>query len=335
MDCINRKLLLVFNNDKFINLVSIGDIQRALIKNRPINSPVKNILRENTKIAKTQDSSESIKKMMYDFRTEIMPVIDDKGEIANIYFWEDFFGDTKLKIQPEKCFDLPIVIMAGGEGTRLKPLTNVIPKPLIPLKDKTMLEEIFDKFADYGSENFFISVNYKSDLIKYYIDSKKLRYNIAYFEEKEPLGTAGSLSLLNEEIDKTFFVTNCDILIDQDYSEILDYHRSNKNDITIIAALKHYSIPYGTIKTGDNSELVELTEKPDITFKINSGMYILEPHLLAEIPKDTFFHITELIDKIKKRKGRVGVFPVSEKSWKDIGEWGQFLDLALNNQKKE
>jgi NDP-sugar pyrophosphorylase family protein len=194
-----------------------------------------------------------------------------------------------------------------------------------------MVEEIFSRFGKYGSNVFFISLNYKADLIEYYLTHKELPYKLVFFREEKPMGTAGSLSLLKGKINKTFFVTNCDILIEQDYSEILDYHRENNNEITIVAALMHYSIPYGTIETGENGRLIKLKEKPELTLKINSGMYILEPHLLKQIPDNTFFHITDLIEKIIMRNGRVGVFPVSQKSWKDIGDWKEYLNqINLN-----
>jgi NDP-sugar pyrophosphorylase family protein len=207
----------------------------------------------------------------------------------------------------------------------LRPLTYVIPKPLIPLKDKTMLEEIFSRFGKYGCDRFFISVNYKADLIKYYLEELELPFDTEFFIEEKPMGTAGSLSLLKGKINETFFVSNCDILINEDYSEILGYHQENKNEITVVAAMKNYAIPYGTIVTAENGSLVELQEKPNLTFKINSGMYILEPHLLDEIPENTFFHITDLISQVMKRNGRVGVFPVSEKSWTDMGDWNEYL----------
>ena len=145
------------------------------------------------------------------------------------------------------------------------------------------------------------------------------------------MGTAGSLSLLKGKVNETFFVSNCDIIIEQDYSEILDFHRANQNEISIVAALKHYPIPYGTIESCEGGKLVNITEKPELTFKINSGMYILEPHLLEEIPKNQFFHITHLIEKIHQRRGNLGVFPVSEKSWKDIGEWDEYLKSNSND----
>lgn len=321
MDLIKRKLLLVFQNGSFINLISIGDVQRAIIQNKPLDTSILKVLRSHTKFGHVNDSSEDIKKMMLKHRTEYIPVLNEKRELVNVYFWEDIFPIEEIRIKPN--INLPVVIMAGGIGERLKPLTNVIPKPLIPIGEKTILEDIFERFSNHGCNNFYVSVNYKADLIKYYVENQKLPYQINFFKEKKPMGTAGSLFLLKGQINETFFVSNCDILIEQDYSEILNYHRDNKNEITIVAALKHYPISYGTIDTGINGKLLKLIEKPELTFKINSGMYILEAHLLDEIPENQFFHITHLIDKILERKGNVGVFPVSEKSWKDIGSWDE------------
>lgn len=322
MDQIDKKLLLVFDEDKFVGLLSAGDIQRAIIQNKSLQTPVKNIIRNNIKVAKSTDSFEDIKKMMIDFRMELCPVVNDDNEIVNLYFWEDIF--EKSKPHHFKQFELPVVIMAGGFGTRLKPLTNVLPKPLIPIGEHTMLEEIINRFSVYGCHDFHISVNYKADLIAYYIDNLKLTQNISFFKEPKPQGTAGSLSLLKGKINKTFFVSNCDILIDQDYSEILDFHLQNKSELTIIAAVKSYAIPYGTLETGEDGELIELKEKPDLSVLVNTGMYILEPNLIEEIPDDTFFHITHLIEKLKAENRKVAVFPVSEGSWHDTGEWDEY-----------
>ncbi len=325
MDKIDKKLLLVFDAEKFINVLSVGDIQRAILENVPLGSPVKNILREKTRVAKQGESQSSIKEIMRENRIECMPVVDQNNNLVEILFWEDVF-DKNEKISKSKL-NLPVVIMAGGKGTRLKPLTNVIPKPLIPLGDKTIAEEIMNRFVDVGCSDFYLSVNYKAETIKHYFEQlKNNTYQLSYFQEEKPLGTAGSLFLIKDKIDTTFFVSNCDIIIDEDYSEILKYHQENKNELTIVSALKHYSIPYGTIKTGAKGGLTELIEKPELTFQINSGMYILEPHLLKEIPENNFFHITHLIENIMKRKGKVGVFPVSEGSWTDIGEWNVYLD---------
>lgn len=328
MDSLNSKLLIVEDNDKFIGLLSAGDIQRAIIKDISLNEKVYTILRDDIKVAFRGDSLESIKRMMLEFRMEFCPLISEDQKILEIYYWEDMFLEQKPWIA--RKINLPVVIMAGGKGSRLKPLTNVLPKPLIPLNEKTILEEIIEIYAKHGCENYFISVNYKADLIKYYIKRLALPYNISFVEESIPMGTAGSLSMLRDMIDQTFFVTNCDILIKQDYSEILDYHKDQKNEITIVSALKHFPISYGTLETGNNGHLKELAEKPELTFKINSGMYILEPHLINEIPCDTKSDITELIWSLNKANRKVGVFPVSENSWIDIGDLKDYLSILGN-----
>lgn len=327
MDNLDRKLLLVTDDKKFIGLLSVGDIQRAIIQNKPLDAPVISILRKQIKVAKPSDSFEDIKQMMIEYRMELCPVINEKQEIMQIYFWEDIFVDRKPK--PKVLFKLPVVVMAGGLGTRLKPLTNVIPKPLIPFNDKTILEEILDRFNIHGCNEFYISLNYKAELVEFYLKNQNLPYELSFFKEEKPMGTIGSLSLLKEKINQTCFVTNCDIVIEQDYSEILDYHKGNNNEITIVAALKHYNIPYGTIESGVNGQLTQLKEKPELTFKINSGMYILEPHTLVEIPENQFFHITQLIEKLQNQGRKIGVFPVSEKSWKDVGSWLEYKEMFI------
>lgn len=323
MDFLDKKLLLVLNGEKFGGLISIGDIQRAIIQNRELTTPVMEVLRKNIRIGKPDDSYDLIRQMMIDFRMELCPVVDEEQNIIRVYFWEDLF--TTVKPEPARQFNLPVIIMAGGIGSRLKPITNVLPKPLIPIDERTIVEHIFERFSKHGCNHFYMSVNFKAELIEFYLKNQQLPYQIEYFREEKPSGTAGSLSLLKGKINERFFVSNCDILIEQDYSEILDYHLENKNEITLVAVMKHYSIPYGTIETAENGSLLNLTEKPEISYKINSGMYILEPHLLDEIPENEFFHITDLIEKVLKREGRAGVFPVSEKSWRDIGDWDNYL----------
>jgi dTDP-glucose pyrophosphorylase len=322
MDQLEKKLLLVFEQDCFVGLLSIGDIQRAIINNQSLDNSIKSSLRGNIRYANSNMPFGEIQEMMIQYRMEMLPVLDDDKNLIEVHFWEDIFQENDQKFE---FFNIPVVIMAGGFGTRLRPLTNVLPKPLIPIGEKTMLEEIFDRFYRHGCTQFYISVNYKSELISFYLNSLNLPYNIDYFLEEKPLGTASSLHLLKGIINETFFVSNCDIIIEDDYANILKYHQANKNEITLVAALKHFPIAYGTLETGVDGELLELKEKPEMTFKINSGMYVLEPHLIEEIPEKEIFHITHLIEKVKQRGGKVGVFPVSEKSWKDVGNWIDYL----------
>jgi len=216
--------------------------------------------------------------------------------------------------------------MAGGRGTRLAPLTNIWPKPLIPVNEKTIIEDIMDKFVEVGCNKFYLSVNYKAEVIKQYFENlNSSYYQISYIQEEKPLGTAGSLYLLKDKIHSAFFVTNCDILIDEDYTAIYDYHKANHNEITMVAAIKSFPIPYGTIETKEGGQLNSIQEKPELSFKINTGMYILEPNLLKEIPENEFLHITTLIEKLHQEGRKVGVFPVSEGSWSDIGNWEEYI----------
>lgn len=326
MDSINKKLLVVYSENKFKGLLSIGDIQRAIISNIPLDIAVSHIIRKNITIAHIDQSEKEIKELMLKYRMEFCPVIDYSGNMVRLIMWEELF-QNEAPFSTEK-FDLPIVIMAGGQGTRLKPLTNIIPKPLIPIGEKTFMEDIMDRFVKCGSNNFYVSVNYKADVIKHYFSTlRDSSYRINYFQENVPLGTAGSLTLMRDKIHTTFFVSNCDIIINEDYSQILKYHKENKNELTVVAALKNYPIAYGVLYTKENGLLDSIVEKPDLTFKINTGLYILEPNLLDEIPEGKFYHITSLIDKLRKENRRIGVFPVSEKSWIDVGNWNEYFSI--------
>lgn len=325
MDTQKVKLLFVFSDDRFRGLLTIGDIQRAIIAGVDLSNGLSEILDTKKIYASIDDNLSSIKEHMFRLRAECMPVLDTKGNLVDVYFWNDLFGREEKK--QKKNLNTPVVIMAGGKGTRLAPLTNVFPKPLIPVGEKTIIETIMDKFVAYGCHDFHLSVNYKSDTIENYFDFiANPDYNINYFQEDKPMGTAGSLRLLKDKIDSTFFVSNCDILIEEDYATILDYHKRNRNELTVVAAVKTFSIPYGTINTCADGLLESIEEKPTFSFKINTGLYILEPSLLNDIPDD-FFHITHLMEKLKTQGRRVGVYPISQNDWKDMGDWNEYLRM--------
>lgn len=321
MDEIGRKVLFIVDDDhRFIGVISLGDIQRALIRNVDINSPIQNILRHQITVAYVWQDIDEIKKNMLLHRIEAMPIIDELGYLKNVVYWEDLFDQQK----PLKQLNLPVVIMAGGRGTRMQPFTNILPKPLLPFGNHTFLEEIMHSFRKYGCTHFYITLNYRSEIIKFYVEHYvEKSFSIQYIEEPEPLGTAGGLSILKSELHNTFFFTNCDILIQDDYSEILSYHIDKSNDLTIVAALKSIHIPYGTIETNEDGFLKSIHEKPELTFKINTGLYVMEPHVLADIPSHPY-DMTDLINALMKKKCKIGVFPVSERSWIDIGQWEQY-----------
>lgn len=324
MDVTHRKLLIVMEDGHYRSVLSIGDIQRSIIKGVNMDDAVETILRTDTKVASSHQERSVIEQYVREHKNEFMPIVDDDNNLVDVVFWDELF---KTEIHHRTAdFDLPVVIMAGGQGTRLRPLTNVLPKPLIPIGEQTMMEDIMDRFVECGCKDFYVSVNYMADFIRHYFDNfSKHKYNIDYFQEDKPLGTAGSLHLLKGKINDTFFVSNCDSILDEDYGEILKYHRDNNNEITVVSVMKSIYIPYGTLETGEDGLLNTIQEKPELTFKINTGMYILEPHLLKEIPSDRVYHITYLIDKLVKEGRRVGVFPVNDGSWTDVGNWDEYL----------
>ncbi len=325
MDEVKSKLLFVYDADKFDCILTIGDIQRAIINNTDLSAPVFGILDRSKIYAHDDEAIDEIKSVMFKEGIDCMPVLNNNNEIVDVLYWADVF--QKSVIESRGKINLPVVIMAGGKGTRLKPITNIIPKPLVPIGDKTILEEIMDQFESIGCNKFYMSVNYKSDMMRFYLDQLDHHYSVEFFEESKPLGTIGSVSLLKGKINTPFFVSNCDIIIDQDYRDVYEYHQNNKNDITIVTAVKSSLIPYGVIETGEDGLMTGLQEKPEQTYMINTGVYILNPELINEIPRGEFFHITHLMEKVKKRGGRIGCFPVSEYAWRDMGEWPEYLKM--------
>lgn len=325
MDEVKVKTLFVFNDDHFEGLITIGDIQRAIINNIALKEPVFRILNKKKIYGYQSEGDDCIKEKMRKMRAEVMPILDDSKELVDVWFWEDLF--KKAELSRREKINLPVVIMAGGKGMRLKPITNVIPKPLVPIGDKTILETILDQFEGIGCTKFYMSVNYKADIMKYYLSQLDHQYNIEFFQEDKPLGTIGSVSLLKGKITTPFFVSNCDSINEQDYRDVYDYHISNHNDLTIVTMVKSFKIPYGVIETGEDGLMVALSEKPELTYQVNTGVYILNPSCIDDIPEGEFFHITHLMEKIKASGGRVGCFPVSEHAWKDMGEWSEYLKM--------
>ena len=325
MDEVKVKMLFVFEGEHFVSILTVGDIQRAIVKNIALESPVSEVVDKKKQFAKKGEAMDDIRRKMLVLRAECMPVLDDQGELVDVIFWRDLFEKEETDLRPK--IDLPVVIMAGGKGTRLKPITNVIPKPLVPVGDKTILEVIMDQFESIGCHKFYMSVNYKADMMKYYLSQLDHKYDIEFFMEDKPLGTIGSVSLLKGKITTPFFVSNCDSINEQDYRDVWDYHVNNHNDMTIVTMVKSFKIPYGVIETGEDGLMTALKEKPEQTYQVNTGVYILNPELIDEIPEGEFFHITHLMEKIKTRGGRVGCFPVSEHSWKDMGEWPEYLKM--------
>jgi dTDP-glucose pyrophosphorylase len=322
MDSGARKILFVGKKRILSGVVTDGDIRRWLLKGGKLSAEIKKISNRNPLVVADGQSIEDVKSQMIKRRIDVVPKLDAKRKIIDVIYWEDILEKKEHPISAQ--LKIPVVIMAGGVGTRLDPFTRILPKPLIPIGDKPIIETIMDNFNKYGCPNFYISVNHKKEMIKSYFSNVKLAYNIHYIEEKKPLGTGGSLSCLPKKIGKTIFISNCDILILADYSDMIKLHNDRKNDITIISSMQHHRIPYGVMELNSRGDLKGIREKPEYDFMVNTGMYIIESSLINLIPKNIEFPITDLVSIAKKNRRRVGVYPVSEKAYLDVGQWEEY-----------
>ena len=214
--------------------------------------------------------------------------------------------------------------MAGGKGTRKEPFTKVLPKPLVPIHEKPVIEHIIERYTDVGVNEFIFTVNYKARIMKAFFEELKPDFSVDFVEEQDPLGTAGSLKFLENRFDMPFFVTNCDIIIKADYSDLYTFHKNNSYDITLVASMKNYTIPYGTCELNGEGHLKNINEKPEFDFLVNTGLYILNPEVLHLIPEDKLYHITHLIEDAQKSGKRVGVYPIDDDAWIDVGEWAEY-----------
>jgi len=320
-----RALFITGKNNKIVGLISDGDIRRWILKNKSLDEKVIKAMNKNPIVLKAGYSKDEAKKLMLSQGVDCVPVVDDDEKVVSVAWWLDLF-DNKFR-KTTSTIDVPVVIMAGGEGERLYPFTNILPKPLIPIGEKPIIELIIERFKEYGCNDFYVSVNYKASLIEAYFSDLKHSYNMFFIKEDKPLGTAGSLHLLNNKIKKEFFVTNCDILVEADYDDILNFHRVNQNNITLVVSMKHFTIPYGICKIDESGALKDIEEKPEYIFMVNTGVYLLEHKILNDIPKNISYNMTNLINDCMKKGMKVGVYPISEKNWVDIGQLQELQGL--------
>ncbi len=319
-----KNLFLVDKNDKLFGTLTDGDIRRWIIKTGKLEGKVNEIGNRNPFTVSPGFDLSFLKQKMIEKNIDAVPVIDEQGQILEILFWEEIFGDTTRPIYRQ--IDAEVVIMAGGKGTRLDPFTRILPKPLIPVGEKTIAEIIMEEYSHYGIKRFYWSIHHMANMIKAYFEESQFPYEIRYLQEDKPLGTAGSLRFLKNEINKSFFVSNCDILIKEDYYKIFDFHKSGNFELTLVASMMNYTVPYGVCELKEEGSLEKIIEKPEFNFLVNTGMYIVEPACLDLIPENKFFHITHLIEKLRLKNRKVGVYPVPSTAYHDVGQWEQYRE---------
>ncbi len=316
-------LVVVDENSNLLGTLTDGDIRRAILSGTSMSNPIKDHYNcEPTVIDTTFDKKDAIRQLLLEKKIDLIPVINEQRKVVDYKIWSDIVDSVEHKKVAK--LNVPVVIMAGGMGTRMQPFTQILPKPLLPINGQPIIDHIINKFLTYGISSFFISINYKKRLLKAYFEDEELDYTVEFMEEDEPLGTAGCLSMLRGKMKTPFFVSNCDIIIDADYSVMYKFHKTNQYDLTLVAAAKDYVIPYGTCVLNSEGHLSSINEKPKYEFLVNTGLYIINPDLLDLIPANKFFHITHLIEEAISRGMRIGVFPVADDAWKDVGEWSEY-----------
>jgi len=310
-----RIAIVLDETQKVIGTLTDGDIRRGLLNGLTLDSTIDNLYFKTPTLASINDSKEVIIQKAITKRLYQIPIVDDNGKLVDI---EDLA--TLLKVTTKRN---RVILMAGGLGTRLRPLTEDIPKPLLKVGNKPILETIIENFAKYGFVNITICVNYKADMIKeYFGDGSKLGINIDYIQETKRLGTAGALSLIENRPQEPFFVMNADLLTNVNFSHLLDFHSFENSVATMCVREYDYQVPYGVIET-NGSDITSIKEKPIQSFFVNAGIYTLSPQVFEIIPKNEFYDMPTLFETLIQHKLKTISFPVHE-YWMDIGRMADF-----------
>ena len=316
-------LLIVDENQALIGALTDGDIRRHILKGGDLKGTIEGAYNRNPIfVFQKEVDLDKIKQVLMKNKIDLVPILDWNRKVIDFITWGKAFGNKRRS--EELKLDTPVVIMAGGSGTRLEPFTRVLPKPLIPVNGKPVIDHIIDNFRAYGICEFYLTIHHMSKIIRAYFEEKDPDYSVGFAEEDEPRGTAGSLKLLADKLDRPFFVSNCDIIIETDYADLYRFHAKNGYDITLVASTKQFNIPYGICELNGSGSLKQIQEKPEYSFLVNTGLYVLNPDVIDLIPDDKLFHITHLMDKVRENEGTIGVYPISEKAWIDVGQWAEY-----------
>lgn len=327
LGCTAKKVLFVLESDSLYGTLTDGDIRRYLLNGGKLDDAVCNAVNQNPITARDRKQAQKILQSQKDWLFAV-PIVGEGQRLLDVVLSMEA---TNLSYPSLKR---PVVIMAGGKGTRLDPYTRVLPKPLIPVGELPIIEHIMRQFEEYDCSVFHVIVNYKKQLMKAYFNESDRHYDVTWYDEERPLGTGGGLYLLKGKINETFFLTNCDVLLRSDYSAMLNFHQCNSNVITMIGAYKSLTIPYGVVDIGDDGIIEAIREKPELSFLTNTGMYIVEPEVLDDIPDDTVITFPEIMEMQRKKGNKVALFPINEDEWMDMGQMDELrkMERILNKE---
>lgn len=319
--------VVVNEENKLKGTLTDGDIRRALLKGITLDSSIETIYNPNCRFVNKNYNLDFVNHIFEVDRIKLIPMVDNDKIVIDIINVEDLLNPERLIKRNY------IMIMAGGIGSRLKPLTDDIPKPMLKVGKKPILEILIDQFKQKMFSKILISVNYKADIIEnYFKNGEDFDVSIEYIKETQRLGTAGSIKLAEDYLTEPFFVVNGDILTNVNFESILHYHVSNKFDITIGSRSYDMQVPYGVLNMNDIC-VTSLEEKPVVNFLVSGGIYVLDPNVIKFIPDDKYYDMTDLINIVLNNGGKVGSFPIQE-YWMDIGhmeDYYQANEDLVNN----
>ena len=319
-----KAVVVVGGDNKVVGLFSNGDMRSFFLRGGALSENICVAMNKTPKLFYSKDEVEEERKTL---SRVIYPIINKDLEVIEILDYDNTRSKEKIS---DALKEVPLVIMAGGKGTRLYPYTKILPKPLIPIGDMTITERIIHSFEKYGCNNVIMILNYKANMIKAYMSELERDYSIDFVKEDAFLGTAGGLKLIKDKVNTTFFVSNCDILVDVDLECIYKTHKAKKNKITFVCSMKDVVIPYGVVETDEDGMITNMKEKPGFSFLINTGLYMIEPEVLDDIEDGEYIHLPDLAQRYLEKGEKVGVFPISEKAWMDMGQFKEMENMMKN-----
>lgn len=314
LDRNSKKVLFVIKEGRLVASLTDGDIRRWILSKGSLEAPISAVANYAPKYMPERNLPHA-KAYMQQNHIEALPIVNDAMQVIDVVY---IFDVDLSKRRPK--LNLPVVIMAGGRGTRLYPYTKILPKPLIPIGDIPIIEHIIGNFKRFGCHDFYLVVNEKKNMIKAYFNEIEKDYSVTYVDEGVPLGTGGGLSLLKGMIHSTFILSNCDILIDADFEKIHQLHVNNNHTVTMVCSLKTFTIPYGVVDIGENGSIEQMREKPNLTYFTNTGCYFVEPEVIEALQPDTPIGFPDIIEYYRGKGHQVGVYPINEHAWMDMGQ---------------
>lgn len=316
-----KAVIVVDENNTVLGLFSNGDMRSFFLKGGSLSDKISVAMNRDPVLFYSISEIEEERLIR---ERVIYPIVDSERHLLQIIDYEKQESDWRIS---NALKDVPLIIMAGGKGTRLYPYTKILPKPLIPIGDLTITERIISSFQRYGCERVIMILNHKAGMIQAYMGELKKEYKIEFVKEEKFQGTAGGLKLIKDKVNSTFFLSNCDIIINDDLECAYRTHKMKKNKITFICSMKDVVIPYGVVETDVDGQIQKMSEKPNFSYLVNTGVYVVEPEVIDDIRDGEFIHMPDLAQRYRDKGERVGVFPISEQSWMDMGQYNEMMNM--------